>query len=90
MFSGSAICCYVFAPGGEGRTLPKIYSQDVLNNLFRHPYTKIEFVMNELQVSRPTATARLEALVSAGFLEKLKVGKSNYYMNMPLYSLLRG
>ena len=24
--------------------LPKIYSQDLLNNLFRHPYTKIEFV----------------------------------------------
>lgn len=24
--------------------LPKLYSQDLLNNLFRHPYTKIEFV----------------------------------------------
>lgn len=30
--------------------LPKIYSQDLLNNLFRHPYTKIDFVMEELQM----------------------------------------
>ena len=54
--------------------LPKIYSQDLLNNLFRHPYTKIEFVMNGLQVSRPTATAYLEALVGASFLQKFKLG----------------
>lgn len=69
--------------------LPKIYSQDLLNNLFRHPYTKIEFVMGELGVSRPTATAYLEALVTAGFLQKLRLGKSNYYMNNPLFALLR-
>ncbi|MGV3530559.1 MAG: Fic family protein [Flavisolibacter sp.] len=69
--------------------LPKIYSQDLLNNLFRHPYTKIEFVVNELSVSRPTATNYLEALVRNGMLEKVKLGKSNYYMNPPLYELLR-
>lgn len=69
--------------------LPKIYSQDLLNNLFRHPYTKIEFVIAELQVSRPTATAYLEALVDAGMLQKLRLGKSNYYMNTPLFALLR-
>ncbi len=54
-----------------------------------HPYTKIEFVVTELQVSRPTATAYLEALVSAGFLQKLRLGKSNYYMNNPLFALLK-
>ncbi|OLY94482.1 hypothetical protein SAMN05444008_10198 [Cnuella takakiae] len=66
-----------------------IYSQDLLNNLFRHPYTKIEFVVAELQVSRPTATAYLEALVGAGMLQKFRLGKSNYYMNTPLFNLLR-
>jgi len=70
--------------------LPKIYSQDLLNNLFRHPYTKIEFVMVELGVQRITATKYLNALVGINLLEKLKVGKSNYYMNMPLFNLLRG
>lgn len=66
-----------------------IYSQDLLNNLFKHPYTKIEFVMTDLDVSRPTATNYLEALVNSGLLEKLKKGKSNYYMNIPLYNLLK-
>ena len=33
----------------------KFYSQDLLNNLFKHPYTKIEFIVNDLNVSRITA-----------------------------------
>ena len=28
----------------------KFYSQDLLNNLFKHPYTKIEFIVNDLGV----------------------------------------
>jgi Fic family protein len=67
--------------------LPKIYSQDLLNNLFKHPYTKIEFVMDDLMVSRPTATAYLDALVANGYLEKHKIGKSNFYLNRPLYNI---
>lgn len=69
--------------------LPKIYSQDLLNNLFRHPYTKIEFVMDELQISRPTATAYLKGLVKHQLLDKIKIGKSNFYMNTMLYNLLK-
>lgn len=41
---------------GIREKLPKVYSQDLLNNLFKHPYTKIDFVMKELHVSRLTAT----------------------------------
>jgi Fic family protein len=68
--------------------LPKIYSQDLLNNLFRHPYTKIDFVMQELQVTRITATKYLEALVRIGLLSKHKKWKENYYMNDALFDLL--
>jgi Fic family protein len=67
----------------------KIYSQDLLNNLFKHPYTKIEFIMEDLQVSRQTASTYLDTLVSSGLLQKHKIGKSNYYMNMPLFSLFK-
>lgn len=70
--------------------LPKIYSQDLLNNLFRHPYTKIEFLMDELQVSRPTATRYLEKLVEEGYLQKQRIGGSNFYVNQPLYKLFAG
>ena len=38
---------------------PKMYSQDLLNNLFRHPYTKIEFLQNDLRVTRLTASRYL-------------------------------
>ncbi len=68
--------------------LPKIYSQDLLNNLFRHPYTKIEFVQKELNVSRPTATTYLQQLVDHGFLKLIKIGRTNYYLNKPLLDLL--
>lgn len=66
----------------------KFYSQDLINNLFTHPYTKIEFVERDLQVSRLTATKYLEALTDGGFLQKLKVGRSNYYVNVALNAIL--
>lgn len=68
--------------------LPKIYSQDLLNNIFRHPYTKIDFVMTDLGVSRPTATRYLDELVAIGMLHKEKLGKDNYYINKDLFDLL--
>lgn len=67
--------------------LPKIYSQDLLNHLFCHPYTKIEFIEKELNVSRLTATKYLNQLCSKGFLLKQKMGRSNYYINEPLVEL---
>lgn len=71
-------------------SMRRVYSQDLLNNLFKHPYTKIEFVMEELQVSRLTATKYLNKLVEAGFLRRQKIGKSNFYINEPLFQLLKG
>lgn len=67
--------------------LPKIYRQELLNNLFNHPYTKIEFVMEDLGISRITATKYLDQLVEHGFLHKEKIGRGNYYINQPLCSL---
>lgn len=68
--------------------LPKVYSQDLLNNLFRHPYTKIDFICNELNVSRPTAVSYLNQLVDEGFLVKMKLGRDNFYLNLKLFNLL--
>ena len=66
----------------------KFYSQDLINNLFTHPYTKIEFVERDLKVSRLTATKYLDALAEAGFVRKVKVGRSNYYINEALNTIL--
>ena len=66
----------------------KFYSQDLLNNLFKHPYTKIEFLVNDLNVSRITAANYLNKLAEDGLLQKEKLGTGNYYVNKPLYELL--
>lgn len=68
----------------------KFYSQDLINNLFTHPYTKIEFVQRDLQVSRITATKYLEALTEGGFVQKQKMGRGNYYVNVALNAILMG
>ncbi|MGH7024387.1 MAG: Fic family protein [Caulobacteraceae bacterium] len=64
------------------------YSQDLLGDLFRHPYTRIEFVQADLGVTRQTAARYLETLSAAGFVEKHRRGRSNYYINAPLLALL--
>jgi Fic family protein len=67
--------------------LPKIYSKDLLETLFKHPYTKIEHVENDLQVSYLTARTYLDKLVENGFLKKQKISKSNFYINIDLLNL---
>ncbi len=66
----------------------KFYSQDLLNNLFKHPYTKIEFIEKDLGVSRITAAKYLNELAKDGLLEKQKLGTGNYYINKKLMDLL--
>lgn len=66
----------------------KFYSQDLINNLFSHPYTKIEFVKRDLNVSRITATKYLDTLAQSGLLHKQKLGQGNYYINVALSAIL--
>jgi Fic family protein len=67
---------------------PKLYSQDLLNNLFKYPYTKIEFLQTDLRISRSTAIRYLDTLVKAGILTKHKIGRDNFYLNEKLFGLL--
>ncbi len=66
----------------------KFYSQDLLNNLFKHPYTKIEFIENDLGVSRITASKYLNLLAKDKVLRKEKLGTGNYYVNEKLIKIL--
>lgn len=72
------------------KEVPKIYSQDLLNNIFKHPYTKIEFVMEDLNIKRKTAAKYLDMLVEMKFMKKQKIGRANFFINEQLYLLLRG
>ena len=66
----------------------KFYSQDLLNNLFKHPYTKIEFIEKDLGVSRITAAKYLNQLAKDGLLRKERLGTGNYYINLKLIEIL--
>lgn len=70
--------------------LPKIYSLELLNTLFKHPYTKIDFIVRDVGVQRAAAGRYLDALVEANLLLKTKLGRGNYYINKPLFELLQG
>lgn len=63
------------------------YKHELLNNLFFHPYTKIEYMQKDVMVQRKTATKYLDKMVVAGLLQKIKFGRSNYYINTKLMEL---
>lgn len=69
---------------------PRMYSQDLINSLFKHPYTKIEVFQKDLGVSRVTATKYLNKLSDKPILDRVKVGKSYYFINRQLVRLLTG
>lgn len=68
--------------------LPKIYSHELINNLFKHPYTKIEFLVKDTGKSRQTAAKYLDELVNINLLSKHRMAKDNLYLNDSLYQLL--
>jgi len=68
--------------------LPKIYSQDLLNCIFMHPYTKIDYMIESLNVSRNTAIKYLNELVEIGILSKEKIWRDNYFINKDLFNFL--
>lgn len=66
----------------------KFYSQELLNHLFKQPYTKIEFLMEDLQVSRVTAANYLNLLAKDQLIIKHRQGRNNYYINVKLTNAL--
>lgn len=67
---------------------PKIYSQDLLNNLFRYPYTKIEYLIDGLDISRNTSIRYLEQLEKLKLVQKRKIGRDNFFINKALLDIL--
>ena len=65
----------------------KQYKHELLNNLFFHPYTKVDFVQRDMMVQRKAAAKYLDMIVASGLMEKIKIGRTNYYMNTKLIEL---
>ena len=69
--------------------LPKIYSKDLLEVLFIHPYTKIDMIVDKLEVTRKTASLYLNQLEEIGLMNGVKLGKSKFFVNIKLFELLQ-
>lgn len=69
--------------------LPKIYSKDLLEILFMHPYTKITMLEEHLGLHRETASKHLNAIAKLGILSLVKVKNNKYFVNTRLFELLQ-
>jgi Fic family protein len=68
--------------------LPKIYSKDLVEILFRLPYTKRQYLMDENIGNAKTVGNYLMALEEKGILESVKVGKEKLYLNKKLLKIV--
>jgi len=69
-------------------TLPKVYTKELVEILFRLPYTKRQFLIDAKLGTPKTVGNYLIALEEAGFLISEKVGKEKLYLNHRLMSIL--
>lgn len=68
--------------------LPKVYSKDLVEVLFKLPYTKRQNLISADLGTPKTVGNYLIALEEAGFLKSIKVGKEKLYLNLPLMNIL--
>ncbi|MBL7742030.1 MAG: Fic family protein [Chitinophagaceae bacterium] len=71
------------------KKLPKIYSKDLLEALFRLPYTKRNFLVEAGIGNVKTAGNYLMNLEEKGFLKSIVVGKEKLYLNARLMEILK-
>lgn len=69
---------------------PTIYSKDLIEVIFQHPYTKIQFLVDAGIAKRQTASGYLQSLAGLGILREQKYGREKYYINDALFNDLVG
>ena len=69
--------------------LPKIYSKDLVEILFVHPYTKIEFLVDGLGITRKTASKYLNELEQIGIVKNIQIKNSKFFINEELFEMLQ-
>ena len=70
------------------QSMPKMYSRELAELIFVHPYCRISDVVAADIAKRQTAAVYLKALAAQGVLELQKAGRENLYINPPLLALL--
>jgi len=68
--------------------LPKVYSKDLIEIIFRLPYTKRQFLMDAGLGNPKTVGNYLISLEKAGYLKSIMIGKEKLYLNYQLMEIL--
>jgi Fic family protein len=66
----------------------RVYSKELIEAIFRQPYTKGQFLVDTGIAQRKTAAEYLRALEKVGILRSTKLGRETLYLNTGLYDLL--
>jgi Fic family protein len=73
------------------KALPgRVYSKELIEVIFRQPYSKTQFLVDAGIAERKTAMGYLRRLESVGILRGQRVGREVLYLNTRLYDLLAG
>lgn len=71
------------------KTLPGIYSKDLVEVLFQRPYSKRQFLVEAGIVKVKTAGTYLASLEEKGFLKSVELGKEKLYLNTVFLDILK-
>lgn len=71
------------------REAAHIYSKDLIEQIFRQPYCKIQFLEQANLGSRQTCAKYLRELEKLGVMSSQKIGREIYFINIKLYKLLQ-
>jgi len=66
----------------------RVYSKELIETIFRQPYTKGQFLVDAGIAQRKTAAEYLKELEKIGILKPYKIGRETLYLNVELYELL--
>jgi Fic family protein len=66
----------------------RVYSKELIETIFRQPYTKGQFLVDAGIAKRQTAAEYLKELERIGILKPHKIGKETLFLNVDLYGLL--
>ena len=66
----------------------RVYSKELIETIFRQPYTKSQFLVDAKIAKRQTAAEYLRELEKCGILKAHRIGKETLYLNVKLYALL--
>jgi len=67
---------------------PGVYSKDLIEQIFRQPYCKIQFLERAGMGTRQTCSKYLRELERLGVLQSQKIGREVYFINQALFGLL--